>query len=306
MTFDFNKWVEKWKMTPQRQFNPEDKESRKCGFGATDVVALMGYQKNRTPNMVLDEKRGIREPDDLSENWHVKWGSYDEDTIKRIARVEWNWNIRDTHYTYWKGFIFCHLDGIIDISNETVNGLEVKSRESFMKYQYGEEGTDQILKSEMIQLQTMLMVTGLPAFKLLVRCGKEPLKVFHVEPESKIQQAITAKVGEAVKCLANGGYLEVDEAKDTDYIYKEGGNDKEYIEVTPDIEYELEHWKLATDDLKKHQEEVDHWKTRIKKRIGDNYGIKDSEGNTRVVWAKRKKGRAIIPYFNTPSGNGNE
>jgi N-acetylmuramoyl-L-alanine amidase CwlA len=109
-----------------------------------------------------------------------------------------------------------------------------------------------------------------------------------------------------VKCLENGGYLEVDEAKDTDYIYKEGGNDKEYIEVTPDIETELAHWKLATDDLKKHQEAVDYWKTKIKKRIGDNYGIKDSEGNTRVVWAKRKKGRAIIPYFNTPSGNGNE
>ena len=303
MTFNFNEWSKKWKKQPQ--FNPEDKESRKCGFGATDVVALMGYQKNRTPNMVLDEKRGIREPDDLSENWHVKWGIYDEATIKRIARVEWDWDIRDTHQTYWKGFIYAHLDGLINIS-ETSYGLEVKSRESFMKHQYGEEETDQILKSEMIQIQTMLMITGLPAFKLLVRCGKEPLKVFHVEPEFQIQQAITEKVGDSIKCLMNGSYLDVIESKDTDYIFKEGGNDKEYIEVTPDIEYELEHWKLANQDLKEYQEAVDHWKTKIKKRIGDKYGIKDSEGNTRVVWAKRKKGRAIIPYFNTPSGSTNE
>lgn len=38
---------------------PGEQESRKYGFGATDLVALMGYQKNRTPNMVLDEKEGF-------------------------------------------------------------------------------------------------------------------------------------------------------------------------------------------------------------------------------------------------------
>lgn len=47
---------------------------RSQGIGGSDVAAIMGLSKYRTPVEVWMEKRGLREPQDLSDKEAVEWG----------------------------------------------------------------------------------------------------------------------------------------------------------------------------------------------------------------------------------------
>jgi len=300
MEFDTKKWLEFNRKEPQ--FKADNAEERRCGFGATDMVALCGYQKNRTPSMVLDEKRGIREPDDLSENWHVKWGIYDEESIRKAYYDMHNRTVYIDNRTHWHGFIYCHIDGYLKKDASEI-GIEIKSREGFMKHQYGEEGTDQVLKSEMIQIQTMILCSPYKRFDLLVRCGKEPLRVYHIDADYSIQRHIVNVADTALTHLQEGTYPEGINGKDTDYIFREGGQQKQNFKIsTKNTEEEIEMLKSLTESKKEIDKKMEIHKNKLKQYIGEDYGIKDKDGNTRAVWFHRKKGRAFIPYFNLPSG----
>lgn len=55
---------------------------RNEGIGGSDVSSIMGINKYRTPVEVWMEKRGVREPADLSDNEAVEWGNRLEGLVR--------------------------------------------------------------------------------------------------------------------------------------------------------------------------------------------------------------------------------
>jgi len=62
--------------------NAEWLDFRNKGIGGSDVAAIMGISKYRTPVEVWMEKRGLKEPADLSDKEAVEWGNRLESIVR--------------------------------------------------------------------------------------------------------------------------------------------------------------------------------------------------------------------------------
>ena len=65
------------------EVNAKWERARRGGIGGSDVAAIMGISKYRSPYEVWLEKTGRVEPKDISGKQAVEWGNRLEDTVAR-------------------------------------------------------------------------------------------------------------------------------------------------------------------------------------------------------------------------------
>lgn len=113
---------------------------RKGFLGSSDIAAVCGLSKWKTPLKLFAEKTGLVEPDDLSDNEAVEWGKRLEEPVAQKFSEKHDVKImaykkRYTHPEH--KFLSCELDRIIT-GTETI--VEVKTCSAYLMRDWeGEE-----------------------------------------------------------------------------------------------------------------------------------------------------------------------
>ena len=111
-------------------------EERKKGIGASDAACVLGRNPYKTNVELWEEKTGIREPEDISDKPHVKYGTEAEQCLRELFRLDFP--EYDVTYEPYKmianlknyPFLFATLDGALTEKNTGKKGiLEIKTTE---------------------------------------------------------------------------------------------------------------------------------------------------------------------------------
>lgn len=107
--------------------SPEWLAFRKNGIGASDAAAVLGLSKWKTNQELWEEKMGLREPKDLSQNERVQYGQAAESHLVALFKLQYadRYKVRvDKNTVYLRnGFQFASLDG--ELTDLTTNELGI-------------------------------------------------------------------------------------------------------------------------------------------------------------------------------------
>jgi len=172
---------------------PEQEAAHYAGIGGSTAPAILGLDPYRTP---LDAYNQIINPNarpDLSDNQAVMSGIYLEGGIRKFASDRLGTRIRESHQTLkhpQHDFMVAHIDG--RIVGERA-GFEAKNRGFFRSKEYGAQGTDQVIDSELIQCMHYLAVTGWDRWYLAVLIGGQELRLFTIERDEELIKTLIEK-----------------------------------------------------------------------------------------------------------------
>lgn len=139
-------------------------KNRKKYLGGSDVACILGMNPWRTNVQLYREKKGLVEPDDLSDNPLVQYGTNAEEHIRALfaldhpeLKVEYipNNSWRNTDYP----FAACSLDGWLQDENGRKGILEIKTS-TITTSQQANHWKNQIPDNYFCQVLFYLGVTG--------------------------------------------------------------------------------------------------------------------------------------------------
>jgi putative phage-type endonuclease len=126
-----------------------DLGDRKKYIGGSDISAVMGLSRYKTPLQIWGEKTGLIEPKDLSDNEYVYWGTKHEETIAQEFEKRTGLEILDgevyTHSEY--PYMVAHTDRTVYNHKSGINSvLECKTASRSGEWKVGEIPQEYILQ----------------------------------------------------------------------------------------------------------------------------------------------------------------
>ncbi|RRD43509.1 hypothetical protein EII18_02900 [Comamonadaceae bacterium OH3737_COT-264] len=155
---------------------------RRAGIGGSDVAAILGLSKWRTPLDVYLDKRGELPEQEDSAAMH--WGR----TLEPIIRQEYA-NQTGVYVTVPKGilvhpehsFMLANLDGFTE-TNRVFEAKTARTAEG-----WGEPGSDEVPDAYALQVQHYMAVTDCPAADIAVLIGGSDFRIYHIEADKQLQ-----------------------------------------------------------------------------------------------------------------------
>lgn len=164
------------------------RDRRRTGIGGSDTGGILGVSPFTSALAVWEDKRGLRESEDVPSERMV-WGSrlegaiiagYAEDTSRRVTRGGRRFR-RSTRYP----FVIGHPDGESDDGRL----VEVKTT-AMLDQRWGEDGTADVPPHYYSQVQHYLILTELPVADLLALVGGRELHTFTIPADPTFQEAL--------------------------------------------------------------------------------------------------------------------
>lgn len=173
-------------------------ELRKQGIGGSDAAAALGVSPYKTRLELYLEKRGEAEPEDLSENEKVRFGTLLEDTVAEefCRRRDKSVHRRNAILQHpERDWMIANVDRKVEHEDAL---LECKTTNPyyFGTDEWGEEGTDNVPLQYLVQCLHYLEVTDYLKVYLAVLVGGQHLKIYEIEHQPDLQQTIAAKEAE--------------------------------------------------------------------------------------------------------------
>lgn len=194
---------------------------RKKGIGGSDVAAVLGVSKWKTPYQLYLEKTS----DEISDfdNPAMFWGR----TLEPIIRQRYSdvtgrsvivpaLNIIHPKYD----FIRANVDGIAD---DRI--LEIKTSRSDIGW--GEEGSDEIPDEYACQVQHYMMVTGFVVADVAVLIGGSDFRLYEVPADKELQEIMMERENEFWQMVINRSPPDPETL--SDLILKFGGSSKQAV-----------------------------------------------------------------------------
>ena len=175
-------------------------EESQTGIGGSDCAALFGKSPWKTIHEVYMSKIGLTKPETAPEPtiWQ-EIGLEMEPAITKLflkrrpgkAVLEHPEFIRSKEYPFMIG----HLDGLIcgDGHVEPEGVLEIKTSGWGKADQWGLEGTDEVPENYNLQVHHYMALTGLGYAEIAVLLGGSDFKIFRVERNEKLIEALIAQ-----------------------------------------------------------------------------------------------------------------
>ena len=177
------------KKTEQENFkNRFCPEVRKLFIGGTDIAAILRMHPYRKKYRVWLEKTGRLDPEDLSDNEAVFWGSFLEDKIaERYAEIT-GYKVRNVNRTLVHpkyDFLRGHIDRKLAGENA---GLEVKTVGLRSAYLWGDQFTDEIPLHYELQVLHYIAITGYDYFDIAALFFGQEMRIYHVEKKNNLER----------------------------------------------------------------------------------------------------------------------
>jgi len=260
-------------------------EDLKNGIGASESAAVMGVSPWASPMDIYLTKIGEKETEVTEPmNWGTRLEAAIADEFAERNKVDLRrMGFRQHKDAPW----FCgHLDRKVQGKNELV---EIKTTGIWGRDEWGEEGTDNIPRHYIVQVQHYMRLTGYPIAHVAVLIGGNEYRQYLVEEDHELQQMIF----DADMAFWHDHVLprvppQIDGSDAaTAYILKKHPRETDGLREATEEEVILlgclrntiKEKKLTEDQLKDYQ-------NQIKAAIGDAEGI-FSNGN-KVTWKRTK------------------
>lgn len=266
--------------------NSEWLEGRKKYIGGSDVAALLGMSKYKTPYQLWLEKTGQSPAQD--DNWAMMRGRALEPALRQ-------------HYADKTGLIVS-LPVKVMVSDKypfmcyNPDGLTrekrlVEFKTATYSKAWGEEGTDEVPQPYLLQIQHGMFVTGFEVCDVTVSIGGNEPKYYIVEADKELQEMIIEKEVKFWELVQNNIEPEPINNDDVAAIYKQVNGQS--IIANQSIIEALHNLKFLRENIKKSEQQKEHLEVMIKQFMGENERMVDDSGNVLTTWKQAQGAKRI-------------
>ncbi len=173
---------------------------RRSGLGGSDLGAILGLNPWRTPFAVWQEKTGRAEP--FTGNLQTRFGSYAEEFVAREYSERTGRQVQ--RYTamlrHRQAPLIGHVDRLVVPAGakrashrheiRTNLGLEAKTAHALAAARgddWGEDGTDQVPQSYLVQCATYMALTECQHWDLACLFGNSDFRIYHLIRDAELE-----------------------------------------------------------------------------------------------------------------------
>jgi len=161
--------------------------ARSTGIGGSDVAAILGLSKFKTPLAVYQEKRGELSPQ--PDNDAMRWGRYLEPVVRQAYADATGYEVRVPtsmlrHPRH--EFAVANIDGFVD--GDAGRIFEAKTARTADGW--GDAGSDQVPQAYLLQVQWYMEVTALHVADVAALIGGSDFRIYTVEADHELQQML--------------------------------------------------------------------------------------------------------------------
>ena len=246
---------------------------RKEFIGGSDIAAVMGMSRWKTPLQLWAEKTGQIEQADLSSNEAVQLGTELEDFVAKKFERETGLSVRRSPKIYIHDnylFMRCQVDRLVTGTDEL---LECKTCSAWKEKEWdGEE----IPQEYILQVMWQLMITGRSVGHIAVLIGGQKFRYKKIEADKELFKSMTEAAVSFWK-MVEEGTPPMANANDNDFLVQLYPNSNEEIQLVEELNNSIKHLqelKMHRDNM---EEEIDTVEAKIKEVIKDSLGIRTSQ-----------------------------
>lgn len=164
-------------------------QARRTGVGGSDVAAILGLSKWKTPLQVYLDKRG--EGVEQQDNDAMLWGRYLEPVVRQAYADQTGNEVRVLdemvrHQVH--DFMIANLDGFVLQEDGPRRVFEAKTARTGEGW--GEPGSDQIPQPYLLQVQHYMEVTGFCVADVAVLIGGSDFRIYEVPADRELQEML--------------------------------------------------------------------------------------------------------------------
>jgi putative phage-type endonuclease len=247
---------------------------RKGFLGGSDISAVMGVSRWKTPLQLWAEKTGEVEPADLSENQAVQLGIELEEFCAKKFEKETGMKVRRAPQVYTSKenpFMSCQVDRLITGTDEL---LEIKTCSAWKEKEW--EG-EEIPQEYILQISWQLMITGRRIGHVCVLIGGQKFVYKKIEADPELFRKMT-DAAITFWSMVQTKTPPVTEAADNKFmveLYPSAGElIKAAAQDVTDAVAMLQQTKAQIIALEETKDEIE---AKLKAVIGDAQGVKTEE-----------------------------
>jgi putative phage-type endonuclease len=271
-------------------FTPERIEQRRQTLGASEVPAVLGLDRYKSPLDVYLSKKGL--VPSFAGNDHTEWGLRMEPAIRQKVADVLNLDTieqRGTLIHPEHSWVSATPDGEFEYDGwHTV--LEMKNKTERQAIYWGPSGTDEIPHDVAAQAHWQMFVTGAERAIVAVLLGKADFRLYFLASDLDITAGIFARCEEFwTQHVLAGVQPEVTGGKQiADYLRAKFGTHGDRLrDATREEALLIAELKTVRADITTLEETEDALKNKLMAAIGEDAGLLSSVG--RVTW-KRPNG----------------
>lgn len=171
-------------------------EQRRTGVGGSDVAAILGLSKWRTPLDVYLDKRGQGAPQ--PDNEAMRWGRYLEPVVRQAYADETGRELLVLPYIV-RHPVHAHMLATLD--GFTSDGRIFEAKTTRTGEGWGEPGSDDIPQPYLLQIQHYMEVTGFAVADVAVLIGGSDFRIYEVPADCELQQMLVQAEAEFWACV---------------------------------------------------------------------------------------------------------
>jgi len=260
-------------------------KERTTGIGGSDIAAVLGLSKWRTPLDVYRDKRGEAEPQ--PENSAMRWGRYLEPVVRQAYADETGREVRMLpdmlrHPEY--AFLIANLDGFVAAGQPGTSVdriFEAKTARSGDGW--GEPGSDQIPREYALQVQHYMNVARCVVADVAVLIGGSDFRIYEVPSDPELQAMMMDAAAEFWERVQNGNPPEPVTYADAIARYgRSSRNDS--VMATADVMDAVEHLREIKTQSKHLDSAKEEWEALLFIAMGECDTLIDATGNTLATW----------------------
>lgn len=250
-------------------------EDRKLGIGGSDVAAICGLSKYKTPLDVFLEKIGEKEAPDL-DNQYIYWGNTLEPIVAQEFSVRTGLAVKEAPEPFIHPehtFMRANIDRLV-LGEEAI--LECKTASSYAKNLWGEDGTDIMPTEYYLQVAHYCAVLDKPKAYVAALIGGNDFRIMvynrNMELEKKL---IEIERRFWVEHVLERFPPNAQTVEDLGILIKEVKRDS-FLLADNDIEEQWRLYKGIKEEIKALEEKAEQHKTRICLAMGDKEILQDA------------------------------
>lgn len=281
---------------------------RQTGIGGSDIAAIMGVSKYKTPYDLYLEKIGDPDLNSESAGEAAHWGTIMEDVVAKeyskrnnVQIQRFNFLMRSEKYP----FAIANIDRAVvnpdmakrvtykDGALNTDKILEIKTASEYLKGEWGFEGSDEIPEYYTTQCQWYMGITGVPSCDLAVLIGGNQYKQYTINFDEELFDIMITEAQDFWENHVLAGVPpEAVTLKNAKHRWRKVDPDS-IFEVTEDAHIELISSIIdAKDIIKQKEAELDELQAKLINAVQEKEIIQ-LDGKT-IATYKMQKGRATF------------